>query len=163
TSLNREMYLRHVGRDGCVDLDLATYYIGPKPGWTYGPVPSARRAAPICGLAAGSDRQGASYQRSDRAGDGPLRLPQVHPSLKRWLPRGVLLPMGPGKFDSLLFGAKELDCLLSSFTHQLLQTLALPSSKCRKTVVSRLWKDAGKPGAPGCVSSPCLCILLTLL
>ena len=24
------MYLRHVGRDGCVDLDLATYYIGPQ-------------------------------------------------------------------------------------------------------------------------------------
>ncbi len=24
------MYLRHVGRDGCVELDLATYYIGPQ-------------------------------------------------------------------------------------------------------------------------------------
>ena len=24
------MYLRHVGRDGCVDIDLATYYIGPQ-------------------------------------------------------------------------------------------------------------------------------------
>jgi hypothetical protein len=24
------MYLRHVGRDGCVDVDLATYYIGPQ-------------------------------------------------------------------------------------------------------------------------------------
>ena len=24
------MYLRHVGRDGCVDLDLSTYYIGPQ-------------------------------------------------------------------------------------------------------------------------------------
>jgi hypothetical protein len=24
------MYLRHVGRDGCVNLDLATYYIGPQ-------------------------------------------------------------------------------------------------------------------------------------
>jgi hypothetical protein len=24
------MYLRHVGRDGCVDLDLATYYSGPQ-------------------------------------------------------------------------------------------------------------------------------------
>ena len=30
TSLNRKMYLRHVGRDGCVELDLATYYIGPQ-------------------------------------------------------------------------------------------------------------------------------------
>ncbi len=24
------MYLRHVGRDGCVELDLATYSIGPQ-------------------------------------------------------------------------------------------------------------------------------------
>jgi hypothetical protein len=24
------MYLRHVGRDGCVDVDLSTYYIGPQ-------------------------------------------------------------------------------------------------------------------------------------
>jgi hypothetical protein len=24
------MYLRHVGRDGCVDVDLATYYLGPQ-------------------------------------------------------------------------------------------------------------------------------------
>lgn len=24
------MYLRHVGQDGCVDIDLATYYIGPQ-------------------------------------------------------------------------------------------------------------------------------------
>lgn len=24
------MYLRHVGRDGCVDLDLSTYYLGPQ-------------------------------------------------------------------------------------------------------------------------------------
>jgi hypothetical protein len=24
------MYLRHVGRDGCVNVDLQTYYIGPQ-------------------------------------------------------------------------------------------------------------------------------------
>jgi hypothetical protein len=24
------MYLRHVGRDGCVDVDLQSYYIGPQ-------------------------------------------------------------------------------------------------------------------------------------
>src|SRR6266566_3326554 len=28
TPLDQKMYLRHVGRDGCVDVDLATYYIG---------------------------------------------------------------------------------------------------------------------------------------
>ena len=30
TPLDRKMYLRHVGRDGCVDVDLSTYYIGPQ-------------------------------------------------------------------------------------------------------------------------------------
>lgn len=29
-SFDQKMYLRHVGRDGCVDVDLATYYLGPQ-------------------------------------------------------------------------------------------------------------------------------------
>jgi hypothetical protein len=29
-SLDQKRYLRHVGRDGCVDVDLTTYYIGPQ-------------------------------------------------------------------------------------------------------------------------------------
>lgn len=29
-TLDQKMYLRHAGRDGCVDVDLATYYIGPQ-------------------------------------------------------------------------------------------------------------------------------------
>jgi hypothetical protein len=29
-TLDQKMYLRHVGRDGCVDVDLQTYYIGPQ-------------------------------------------------------------------------------------------------------------------------------------
>ena len=29
-TLDQKIYLRHVGRDGCVDVDLATYYIGPQ-------------------------------------------------------------------------------------------------------------------------------------
>jgi len=33
--LDQKVYLRHVGRDGCVDLDLATYYLGPQmAGWS---------------------------------------------------------------------------------------------------------------------------------
>ena len=28
--LDQKVYLRHVGRDGCVDVDLATYYLGPQ-------------------------------------------------------------------------------------------------------------------------------------
>ena len=34
-ALDQKMYLRHVGRDGCADVDLATYYLGPPmAGWT---------------------------------------------------------------------------------------------------------------------------------
>ena len=29
-TLDQKMYLRHVGREGCVDVDLATYYLGPQ-------------------------------------------------------------------------------------------------------------------------------------
>lgn len=29
-SLDQKMYLRHVGRDGCVDVDLTTYDVGPQ-------------------------------------------------------------------------------------------------------------------------------------
>jgi len=29
-TLDQKMYLRHVGRDGCVDVDLQTYYISPQ-------------------------------------------------------------------------------------------------------------------------------------
>jgi hypothetical protein len=29
-TVDQKMYLRHVGRDGCVDVDLQTYYIGPQ-------------------------------------------------------------------------------------------------------------------------------------
>src|SRR5438128_10979708 len=33
--LDQKVYLRHVGRDGCVDVDLATYYLGPHmAGWS---------------------------------------------------------------------------------------------------------------------------------
>ena len=60
TPLDRKMYLRHVGRDGCVDVDLATYYIGPEAGRTYGPVTGGSREPPICRLASGPGRQAAS-------------------------------------------------------------------------------------------------------
>ena|SRR5436305_8022261 len=90
-------------------------------------------------------RQAASYQRSDRAGDAPLRLFEVYPSLKHWLPHGVLLPVGPGKSDSLLFGVKEPDCLLSFFMRPLSQALALHTGKCGKNVVCLSGKDAEEP------------------
>ncbi len=77
-SLDQKMYLRHVGRDGCVDVDLTPYDIGPKPRWADSPVASVGTAAPVCRLVPGSDHQAASYQRSGRPADGSGRLSTVH-------------------------------------------------------------------------------------
>jgi len=49
-------------------------------GRTYGPAPGDSREPPICRVASGPGRQAASSQRSDRAGDGPLRLSEVYPA-----------------------------------------------------------------------------------
>ncbi|MFL5587804.1 MAG: hypothetical protein ACJ8DI_09120 [Ktedonobacteraceae bacterium] len=75
-----ESYLRHVGRDGCVELDLATSSIGPH-----------LAGRPVLFQLIAENRQfvvwhqeeacqAACYQRSGRAGDGPLRLSQVYPA-----------------------------------------------------------------------------------
>jgi len=60
-SLDQKRYLRHVGRDGCVDVDLATYYLGLKPRWAKCPVASEGWAAPVCGLVPGPHREAASW------------------------------------------------------------------------------------------------------
>jgi hypothetical protein len=72
------MYLRHVGRDGCVDVDLATYYLGPQmAGWTV-----------LIQVEAQSRQFAVWHQdqivkllpvpRLGRPGDGPGRLSAVH-------------------------------------------------------------------------------------
>jgi hypothetical protein len=77
------MYLRHVGRDGCVDVDLATYYLGPQ---------MAGRTVLLQVLAESRQfavwhqekaRQAPSHQKLSRAGDGLGRLSAVY------LARGV--------------------------------------------------------------------------
>jgi hypothetical protein len=50
-TLDQKMYLRHVGRDGCVDLDLSTYYIGPETGQVCGSFTGRGAAAPVSCLA----------------------------------------------------------------------------------------------------------------
>ena len=91
------MYLRHVDRDGCVDVDLATYYIG---------LQMAGRTVLL--QVEAQSRQFAVWHQDQvvkllpvprlaRPGDGPGRLSAVHPSLRRWLLRDVLLPGGEDK------------------------------------------------------------------
>ncbi len=55
-TLDQKMYLRHVGRDGCVDVDLLTYDLGPETGRTHSPVTGASREPSVCCLASGSGR-----------------------------------------------------------------------------------------------------------
>ena len=50
-TLDQKMYLRHVGRDGCVDVDLQSYYIGPEAGQTRRSVASDGAEPPVCRLA----------------------------------------------------------------------------------------------------------------
>ncbi len=50
----------------------------PSASWADGPAASVGRAAPICRLVPGSDRQAASHQRSGWSADGPGRLSPVY-------------------------------------------------------------------------------------
>jgi hypothetical protein len=78
-SLDQKRYLRHVGRDGCVDVDLATDLLPwPTAGWADGPAASKGRAAPVCRVVPGSDCQGDPHQRLGRTGDGAGRLFATH-------------------------------------------------------------------------------------
>jgi hypothetical protein len=77
-ALDQKRYLRHVGRDGCVDVDLATDYPGPHmAGWT------------VLFQVEAQSRQFAVWHqdhivkllpvpRLGRPGDGPGRLAAVH-------------------------------------------------------------------------------------
>jgi hypothetical protein len=79
-TLDQKMYLRHVGRDGCVDLDLSTYYIGPQ---------MAKHAVLL--QVEAQRRQFAVWHedqvvkrlpvpRPDRTAHGPGRLSALHPA-----------------------------------------------------------------------------------
>jgi hypothetical protein len=78
--LDQKVYLRHVGRDGCVDVDLATYSLGPETGRMERPLAGGSAESPVCRLVPGPGGQAASHQRLGRPGDGPGRLSAVHPA-----------------------------------------------------------------------------------
>jgi hypothetical protein len=124
--LDQKMYLRHVGRDGCVDVDLATYYIGPETGRMDRPLPGGSAEPPVCRLAPGPNRQAACHQRLARPADGLGRLSAVRPA------RGVggsatfshsVVQEGP---TAVSLGRRSLILFCS---RQLSQTLALHWSK----------------------------------
>jgi hypothetical protein len=92
--LDQKVYLRHVGRDGCVDVDLATSSLGPQlAGWSVlFQVEVQRRQVAVWH----QDQvvKLLPIPRLGRLADGPGRLSAVHSSLRRWLLRDVLLPVG---------------------------------------------------------------------
>jgi hypothetical protein len=80
TPLDQKMYLRHVGRDGCVDVDLATYYIGPQ---VAGRTVLLQIVAQSRQFAVWHQHQVVKLlpgPRSGRAGDGSGRLSEVYPA-----------------------------------------------------------------------------------
>ena len=124
--LDQKVYLRHVGRDPRVDVDLATYYLGPQ-----------LAGCTVLFQVQAQSRQFAVWHqdqvvkllpvpRLGRPGDGPGRLSAVHPA------RGVggsatfFCPSGKTKCDSRPFGGRELDFLLPC---QLSQALALSGAR----------------------------------
>ena len=110
--LDQKVYLRHVGRDGCVDIDLATYYLGPQmAGWS------------VLFQVEAQSRQFAVWHQDQvvkllpvprlaRPGDGPGRLSAVHPARGVGCSATCFCPSGKTTSDSRLFGGRELDFVL---------------------------------------------------
>jgi hypothetical protein len=133
--LDQKVYLRHVGRDGCVDVDLATYYLGPETGRMERPLPGGSAESPVCRLAPGPDCQAASHQRLGRPGDGPGRLSTVHPA------RGIGCSATffcSSVQESPTAASLGGGSLISSFTRQLSQALALIGARAGK-LLSLCW------------------------
>jgi hypothetical protein len=142
--LDQKMYLRHGGRDGCVEVDLATSSIGPQ---------MAGRTVLV--QVEAQSRQFAVWHQ-----DQVVTLPPI----KGWLGQEMALD------DSLHYILQEaLAAPRRSSARRGRQSPPAFSgacsqwSTCGKPGVGRLGKDRGKRGATGRVNNPCPCILLTLL
>jgi Integrase core domain len=140
-SLDQKMYLRRVGRDGCVNIDLTTYYIGPETGWADCPVGRVR--AEHRQFAVWSQDQVVKLlpvPRLDWPAHEPGRLSAVHQA------RGVGGPatfFGPGVQESPTAFSVGRRSLISSFIRWLSQALASPAGKWREHVVSGQAKTLG--------------------
>jgi hypothetical protein len=133
--LDQKVYLRHVGRDGCVDVDLATYYIGPQ---------MAERAVLLQVVA--ENRQFAVWHqdqvvkllpvpRLGRPGDDPGRLSAVYPARGVGCPATFSCTFVQESPTAVSLGGRSL---ISSFTRQLSQALALIGASAGK-LLSLCW------------------------
>jgi hypothetical protein len=121
------MYLRHVGREGCVDVDLATYYLGPQmAGWTV-----------LIQVEAQSRQFAVWHQdqivkllpvpRLGRPGDGPGRLAAVHQARGVGCSSPFFCSFIQESPTAVSVGRRSL---ISSFIRRLSHMLASPSGKC---------------------------------
>ncbi len=78
--LNHQAYLRRVGRDGRVNVDLATYYIDPRRAGCQVLLQVDAKGAQFIIWHAEEARQEAADQGAGRAGDGHRGLFELHPS-----------------------------------------------------------------------------------
>ena len=138
-TVDQKMYLRHVGRDGCVDVDLQSYYIGTQ---------VAKRAVLLQVMA--ESRQFAVWHedqvikllpspRAGRAGDGLGRLSTIHQT------RGVggsASFVGSGIQKSPAAISVGRGSLIPPFFRRLSRILASPSGKCGHSLASRPDQDA---------------------
>ena len=97
TPLDQKVYLRHVGRDGCVDVDLATSYLGPETGRMERPLPGGSAEPPVCRVAPGPGGQATSRSPAWSARRWPWTTLCSTSCKRRWLLRDVLLPVGEDK------------------------------------------------------------------
>jgi hypothetical protein len=132
-SLDQKMYLRHVGRDGCVNVDLTTYYIDPQ---MAGRTVLLQVVAEHHQFAVWSQDQIVKLlpvPRFDGSAHASGRLSAVHQA------RGIGSPttfFGPRVQESPTVFAVGRRSLISSFIRRLSQALVTHAGKWRKHVVS---------------------------
>jgi hypothetical protein len=151
-SLDQKMYLRHVGRDGCVNIDLTTYYIGPQ---------MAGRTVLLQVWA--QQHQFAVWYRDQIVKLLPIKgligqqmlLDDYLQYIKQEALAAPTTFFGPRVQESPTASSVGRRSLISSFIRRLSQALASPTGKWREHVVSGQAKPPGNEEIC-CKDTPCL-------
>jgi hypothetical protein len=142
------MYLRHVGQDGCVNVDLATYYIGPQ---------MAKRAVLLQVVA--QDRLFAVWHENQIVKRLPIKgLVGQEMALDDYLQYIQQEALAAPRRSSTRGGRQSPTAfslgrwsLIAPCTYRLSQALASYSGKCRENVVFMPGNDAEESAKICCV------------